>query len=122
MTDALEMLVRMTHRGACGCEANTGDGAGILVGLPHDFYSQACLLTFQNLQFHLLFYFTHEIRHLLILHSSFLSIHYFTENFRFFLFLILIDHNFLFTLRNIFLLITFMQFFLTKSFNCYLLI
>lgn len=24
VTDALEMLVRMTHRGACGCEANTG--------------------------------------------------------------------------------------------------
>ena len=37
VTDALEMLVRMTHRGACGCEANTGDGAGILVGIPHDF-------------------------------------------------------------------------------------
>ena len=26
--DALAMLVRMTHRGACGCEKNTGDGAG----------------------------------------------------------------------------------------------
>ncbi|KDP22151.1 hypothetical protein JCGZ_25982 [Jatropha curcas] len=37
VSDALEMLVRMTHRGACGCEANTGDGAGILVALPHDF-------------------------------------------------------------------------------------
>jgi glutamate synthase (NADH) len=36
VADALEMLVRMTHRGACGCEANTGDGAGILVALPHD--------------------------------------------------------------------------------------
>lgn len=42
VTDALEMLVRMTHRGACGCEANTGDGAGILVALPHDFFSKAC--------------------------------------------------------------------------------
>ncbi|KAL8151255.1 hypothetical protein V2J09_021063 [Rumex salicifolius] len=38
--DALEMLVRMAHRGACGCEANTGDGAGILVALPHDFFNQ----------------------------------------------------------------------------------
>ncbi|XP_047324455.1 glutamate synthase 1 [NADH], chloroplastic-like isoform X2 [Impatiens glandulifera] len=38
VTDAIEMLVRMSHRGACGCETNTGDGAGILVGLPHDFY------------------------------------------------------------------------------------
>jgi glutamate synthase (NADPH/NADH) len=37
VTDSLEMLVRMTHRGACGCESNTGDGAGILVAIPHDF-------------------------------------------------------------------------------------
>lgn len=41
VTDALEMLVRMAHRGACGCEANTGDGAGILVALPHQFYKEA---------------------------------------------------------------------------------
>lgn len=41
ITDALEMLVRMTHRGACGCETNTGDGAGILVALPHDFFKEA---------------------------------------------------------------------------------
>lgn len=38
------MLVRMAHRGACGCEANTGDGAGILVGLPHDFYKEVYLI------------------------------------------------------------------------------
>ncbi len=35
--DALVMLERMDHRGACGCEPNTGDGAGIMTGLPHDF-------------------------------------------------------------------------------------
>lgn len=35
--EANEMLVRMTHRGACGCEENTGDGAGILVALPDEF-------------------------------------------------------------------------------------
>ncbi len=35
VTDALEMLHRMDHRGACGCEKNTGDGAGILTALPH---------------------------------------------------------------------------------------
>ncbi|PKU60569.1 Glutamate synthase 1 [NADH], chloroplastic [Dendrobium catenatum] len=40
VADALEMLVRMAHRGACGCEVNTGDGAGILVALPHDFYKE----------------------------------------------------------------------------------
>ncbi|MFW6059931.1 MAG: glutamate synthase-related protein [Phycisphaeraceae bacterium] len=33
--DALTMLQRMDHRGACGCEPNTGDGAGILTALPH---------------------------------------------------------------------------------------
>lgn len=44
MADAIEMLVRMSHRGACGCETNTGDGAGILVALPHDFYKEVCLL------------------------------------------------------------------------------
>ncbi len=35
--DAITMLGRMDHRGACGCEANTGDGAGILTALPHGF-------------------------------------------------------------------------------------
>ncbi|XP_008798443.2 glutamate synthase 1 [NADH], chloroplastic [Phoenix dactylifera] len=40
VADAIEMLVRMAHRGACGCETNTGDGAGILVALPHDFYKE----------------------------------------------------------------------------------
>jgi len=35
--DALQMLVNMEHRGGCGCEPNTGDGAGILVGLPESF-------------------------------------------------------------------------------------
>ncbi|MFA9480242.1 glutamate synthase large subunit [Phycisphaerales bacterium AB-hyl4] len=33
--DALHMLQRMDHRGACGCEPNTGDGAGIMTALPH---------------------------------------------------------------------------------------
>ena len=35
--DAEEVLRNMDHRGACGCEANTGDGAGILTALPHQF-------------------------------------------------------------------------------------
>ncbi|KAI4324999.1 hypothetical protein MLD38_030436 [Melastoma candidum] len=43
VTDAMEMLVRMTHRGACGCETNTGDGAGILVALPHEFFQGVAL-------------------------------------------------------------------------------
>jgi len=36
------MLERMAHRGACGCEANTGDGAGILIQLPHEFFVNEC--------------------------------------------------------------------------------
>src|SRR5688572_8012053 len=35
--DADQVLRNMDHRGACGCEANTGDGAGILTALPDDF-------------------------------------------------------------------------------------
>src|SRR3954470_6209684 len=36
--DALTMLERMNHRGACGCEPDSGDGAGILVKLPDKFF------------------------------------------------------------------------------------
>ena len=39
---ALRILVNLNHRGACGCEANTGDGAGILLQMPHAFLQQAC--------------------------------------------------------------------------------
>ncbi|MBA3314112.1 MAG: glutamate synthase large subunit [Planctomycetaceae bacterium] len=35
--DADRILRHMEHRGACGCEENTGDGAGMLTALPHDF-------------------------------------------------------------------------------------
>ncbi len=35
--DAETVLRNMDHRGACGCEANTGDGAGMLTALPHEF-------------------------------------------------------------------------------------
>ena len=38
VSDALTMLVNMEHRGACGCEPNTGDGAGILIQVPHRFF------------------------------------------------------------------------------------
>ncbi len=34
---ALQVLLNLNHRGACGCEANTGDGAGILIQPPHEF-------------------------------------------------------------------------------------
>ena len=37
LVDANEMLINLSHRGACGCEPNTGDGAGFLTALPHEF-------------------------------------------------------------------------------------
>ena len=40
LLDAEEVLRNMDHRGACGCEANTGDGAGILTALPHEFLAK----------------------------------------------------------------------------------
>ena len=39
---ALQILVKLEHRGACGCEKNTGDGAGILIQMPHDFLVREC--------------------------------------------------------------------------------
>ena len=35
--NALQVLINLEHRGACGCEANTGDGAGILIQMPDAF-------------------------------------------------------------------------------------
>jgi glutamate synthase domain-containing protein 2/glutamate synthase domain-containing protein 1/glutamate synthase domain-containing protein 3 len=35
----LEVLENLTHRGACGCDPLTGDGAGILLQMPHDFFA-----------------------------------------------------------------------------------
>ena len=34
----LQLLLNLNHRGACGCEANTGDGAGILLQMPDRFF------------------------------------------------------------------------------------
>ena len=35
---AMQVLINLQHRGACGCEANTGDGAGILLQMPDRFF------------------------------------------------------------------------------------
>ena len=40
VSQALKLLVNLLHRGACGCEANTGDGAGILMQMPDRFLRQ----------------------------------------------------------------------------------
>ncbi len=43
ISDALTVLENMEHRGACGCENNTGDGAGIMLQIPHEFFFDECL-------------------------------------------------------------------------------
>jgi glutamate synthase (NADPH) large chain len=42
VSQALEVLKNLLHRGACGCEVNTGDGAGILIQMPHAFLGREC--------------------------------------------------------------------------------
>ncbi len=46
---SLQVLLNLQHRGAKGCEANTGDGAGILMQIPHEFLKAEC----KKLGFHL---------------------------------------------------------------------
>ncbi len=41
--DALQILANLEHRGACGCEDNVGDGAGILLQIPHKFLAKRCV-------------------------------------------------------------------------------
>jgi glutamate synthase (ferredoxin) len=40
--DALQVLKNLGHRGACGCEENTGDGAGVMIQLP-DAFLRSCI-------------------------------------------------------------------------------
>ena len=37
IAQGLQLLINLLHRGACGCEANTGDGAGLLIQMPDRF-------------------------------------------------------------------------------------
>lgn len=39
---ALEICIRLDHRGGCGCDLSTGDGAGIFMQISHNFFSQVC--------------------------------------------------------------------------------
>jgi len=38
LEQAIQVLRNLDHRGACGCEANTGDGAGVLIQMPHAYF------------------------------------------------------------------------------------
>ena len=39
---ALDILVKLEHRGAVSADGKTGDGAGILIDIPHNFLQQVC--------------------------------------------------------------------------------
>lgn len=43
IVDALVMLENMEHRGACGCDPDSGDGAGIMFQIPHQFLWDECI-------------------------------------------------------------------------------
>ena len=38
----IQVLINLTHRGACGCDPETGDGAGVLIQIPHVFFAREC--------------------------------------------------------------------------------
>ncbi len=40
--DGIQILINLTHRGACGCDPETGDGAGVLIQIPHKFFAREC--------------------------------------------------------------------------------
>lgn len=40
--NGLTILKKLVHRGACGCEENTGDGVGLLLQMPHRFFARVC--------------------------------------------------------------------------------
>jgi glutamate synthase (ferredoxin) len=42
LEQAIQVLKNLDHRGACGCEVNTGDGAGVLLQMPHVFNEEVC--------------------------------------------------------------------------------
>ncbi len=38
----IQILLNLTHRGACGCDPETGDGAGVMIQTPHEFFQKEC--------------------------------------------------------------------------------
>ena len=42
LEDALTILKRLDHRGARGADEDTGDGAGIMAQIPHEYFSREC--------------------------------------------------------------------------------
>jgi glutamate synthase domain-containing protein 2/glutamate synthase domain-containing protein 1/glutamate synthase domain-containing protein 3 len=42
ISKGIQILINLTHRGACGCDPETGDGAGILIQIPDKFFRREC--------------------------------------------------------------------------------
>ena len=40
--DALEILVKLEHRGGVSADGKTGDGAGLLIDIPHNYFKRVC--------------------------------------------------------------------------------
>ena len=40
--DGIKILENLAHRGACGCDPQTGDGAGLVIQIPHEFFKKEC--------------------------------------------------------------------------------
>jgi glutamate synthase (NADPH/NADH) len=40
VSDARQLLCAMTHRGATGADSRDGDGAGVMTGIPHEFFKR----------------------------------------------------------------------------------
>ncbi|MFL9832110.1 glutamate synthase large subunit [Flavobacterium sp. ST-87] len=40
--DALEILVKLEHRGGVSADGKTGDGAGLLIDIPHEYFNRVC--------------------------------------------------------------------------------
>lgn len=43
--DALEILVKLEHRGGISADGKTGDGAGLLIDIPHEYFVRVCDFT-----------------------------------------------------------------------------
>jgi glutamate synthase (ferredoxin) len=46
--DALEILVKLEHRGGVSADGKTGDGAGLLIDIPHDYFTRVCDFALPN--------------------------------------------------------------------------
>ncbi|HTM47622.1 MAG TPA: hypothetical protein VL285_03020, partial [Bryobacteraceae bacterium] len=42
VSKGIQILINLTHRGACGCDPDTGDGAGLTIQIPHKFFVREC--------------------------------------------------------------------------------